>query len=139
MHAITRDALAVLGIPTRLGCPEGERGRDEALCFLHQTAGDLLLGESKIAGSAQRKLRGALVQHGGILLAQSLAAPELPGIAELTGYLLSPEEVYSAVAEQFARATGWRLVPGEWEAEEVRQIDALVAGKYATPAWNERR
>jgi lipoate-protein ligase A len=137
MHTIIGEALAACGIRTRLGLPES--GKGEALCFLHQTADDLLLGDSKITGSAQRKLRGALIQHGSILLAQSPAAPELPGIAELSGHFLSAEEVQRAVAEHFMRATGWRLVPGDWTAAERRQIEVLAANKYAAAQWNAKR
>ena len=37
----------------------------------------------KILGSAQRRHRGAILQHGSLLIAQSPAAPELPGWQEL--------------------------------------------------------
>ena len=47
------------------------------LCFQHLTPGDLLLQGAKVVGSAQRRHRGALLQHGGILLAASPHAPEL--------------------------------------------------------------
>jgi lipoate-protein ligase A len=139
MHGVIRDALADLGIPVQLCPPDGERGRGEALCFLHQAPDDLLLAGSKIVGSAQRKLRGALMQHGGILLAASSAAPELPGIAELSGCRLAPDEVGRAVAAAFARETGWKLVPSDWTAQERRQIDELVESKYTRPAWNDKR
>ncbi len=77
-HEIIRAALARLGIETH-PCRE-ERKKSSILCFLHHTPGDLLLGSCKIAGSAQRKRRGALLQHGGILLAQKPPTPlPLPG------------------------------------------------------------
>jgi len=55
------------------------------LCFQRRAQGDILCGEHKIVGSAQRRRRGAVLQHGSILLARSLHAPELPGIEELSG------------------------------------------------------
>jgi lipoate-protein ligase A len=139
MHGIIRDALAECGVQSQLCSPEGERGRGEALCFLHQAPGDLLLAGSKIVGSAQRKLRGALMQHGGILLAASGAAPELPGIAELSGHRLAAEGVGRAVAVALARDTRWRMVSGDWTPEERRLIDGLVQTKYTRSAWNEKR
>jgi lipoate-protein ligase A len=139
MHAILRDALAACGVAARLCPADGERGRGQALCFLHQAPCDVLVGQAKVVGSAQRKLRGALMQHGGILLAQSPAAPELPGIAELTGRRLTPEQVSEAVTEQLARATGWRLVWCDWTPGERKHIEELAAGKYAGATWNERR
>ncbi len=41
------------------------------LCFQRRSTGDVLLGEHKIAGSAQRRRRGAILQHGSVLLARS--------------------------------------------------------------------
>jgi lipoate-protein ligase A len=139
MHGVIRDALAELGVHARLCPADGERGRGETLCFLHQTSADLILEGSKISGSAQRKVHGTLMQHGGILLAASPAAPELPGVAELSGRRLAPEEVCRAVTAVLARDTGWRLVPGDWTTEERRQIEELATAKYASPAWNEKR
>jgi lipoate-protein ligase A len=52
------------------------------LCFQRRTCFDVVIGNEKIAGSAQRRRRGAVLQHGSILLARSPLAPELPGIQE---------------------------------------------------------
>jgi lipoate-protein ligase A len=137
MHGIIAAALAGLGVRVR-PCAE-ERKRGEVLCFLHHTPGDLLLGEHKVVGSAQRRHRGALMQHGSILLATSPATPGLPGLAELSGRRLSPEEVAAAVASEWARATGQGLEPVGWSEDERRHVDELVARKYATARWNEKR
>lgn len=139
MHTIVRDALALLGVSARLCGDSEERKLGEVLCFLHQTPGDLLLRESKIAGSAQRKQRGALMQHGSILLAASSVAPQLPGIRELTGVSLSMEQLGAAVVEQLTHHTGWRLVFADWTPRECEHIDALAAGKYSQPTWNGKR
>jgi lipoate-protein ligase A len=139
MHAILRDALADRGVQVRL-CGDGEgRKLGEVLCFLHHTPGDLLVEGSKVAGSAQRKQRGALVQHGGILLAASPCTPQLPGIRELTGVAVDPGELCAAAVEQFARQTGWRLSAADWTAAEGRRIDVLAAAKYSRPWWNDKR
>jgi lipoate-protein ligase A len=139
MHAVIRETLAALGVSTHPCPPGGERGRGEVLCFLHHTPDDLLVGDFKVVGSAQRKQRGALVQHGSILLAASPATPRLPGIAELTGRRLQPEAVRAALAERLASSTGWRLVPDDWTPAEGLRIAELAAARYARPAWNERR
>jgi lipoate-protein ligase A len=139
MHRVIAAGLASLGVDVRLAGPQDERKLGEVLCFLHHTPGDLLLGPAKVAGSAQRKQRGALMQHGGILLSASPFTPALPGIAELSGRQLTAEEVAQAVAGELARATGWELVSGEWAPGELARIDELRAGKYATRHWNEKR
>jgi lipoate-protein ligase A len=137
MHRIVASALANLGAGPRL-CPE-ERRLGPVLCFLHHTPDDLLLGSAKVAGSAQRRQRGALMQHGGILLAGSPYTPALPGIKELTGRDLTADEVADAVGAEFVRQTGWELVPTEWAPEAERRIGELVAARYGRDSWNGKR
>ena len=56
----------------------------------------MLLGGEKIAGSAERQKRGAVLQHGSVLLQKSAAAPELMGLVDLTGRDLSDHDLASA-------------------------------------------
>ncbi|HKI30372.1 MAG TPA: lipoate--protein ligase family protein [Gemmataceae bacterium] len=138
MHRIIGAGLARLGVATRLHqLPDAHR--DTPLCFRHLSAGDLLIGAAKVAGSAQRKHRGALMQHGGLLLAQSPFAPELPGIRELTALHLGIEETTAAIRRAFVEQTRWQLVAAGWQDDEPRRIEELVVGKYASAAWNDRR
>ena len=50
-------------------------------------------GDWKILGSAQRRSRGALLQHGSLLLETSPAAPELPGLSDLAGWDFAAEHL----------------------------------------------
>jgi lipoate-protein ligase A len=109
------------------------------LCFKHLTAGDLIAGSNKITGSAQRKQRGALLQHGSILLAQSPYTPMLPGIRELTGKDPKPEEVAQAILEEFANVTAWRPEPSTGSRAELERRQELVAERYANDYWNNKR
>ncbi len=139
IHVVIATALARLGIllhPCGLG-EEVKHG--EVLCFLHQTRDDLLLKGHKVVGSAQRKLRGAVMQHGGILLRQSPHTPELPGIAELAGITVTPTEAARAVEAELALNFGWNLVPGDWTSAETEHIDELIRTRYANPAWTYKR
>jgi lipoate-protein ligase A len=139
VHHVIAAALASFGVDVRpFECAPGEAFQG-VLCFRHFTPGDLLIGSAKVVGSAQRRYHGAWVQHGGILLATSAHAPALPGILELTGRHLDPQETATAVAGELERATGWRVVPGEWTPAELRRLEELVANKYSQPAWNAKR
>ena len=53
------------------------------LCFSRGDSRDILLDGHKIVGSAQRRRKGAVLQHGSILLRASEFAPEFPGIVDL--------------------------------------------------------
>ena len=59
--------------------------KEPFLCFQRRTAGDLLVGGAKVLGSAQRRRKSAVLQHGGLLISKSASAPELDGISELAG------------------------------------------------------
>jgi lipoate-protein ligase A len=136
LHELARVALARRGVVARLCTAEARLG--PVLCFRHHTPGDLVLGGHKIAGSAQRKRHGAVLQHGGILLAQSPHTPELPGLAELAGLRLPADALAGDLAEGLAAATGWSVLPGPWSAGERAALPALAA-RYACAGWNLRR
>jgi lipoate-protein ligase A len=139
MHAIIAAALARLGVTARPHAPAGDAPFRGFLCFQHLTAGDLLIGPGKVVGSAQRRQRGALMQHGSILLAASPYAPRLPGIRELTGFDLPVAETCAAVVREFEQQTGWALIPGDWTAVERRRVAELAAARYGQDAWNRKR
>jgi len=139
-HHVVQAVLADHGVRSRgVACGE-EQKRGDVLCFLHQTPADVTVDGSKVAGSAQRKLRGALLQHGSILLRRSEFAPDLPGIHDAAGRdLFTPEGLAELLAGRLAAATGWRVVPGDWTGDETARIAAIRAEKYANRQWNEKR
>jgi lipoate-protein ligase A len=140
MHHVIAAALQALGVTTlRLGPANCERHAPEFLCFHHFTCGDLLLGNAKVVGSAQRKQHGALLQHGAILLARSEHTPTLPGIAELSGRRLPVADVTAAVCREFAAATGWRLHAADWTAAERLLTAERVRERFARDDWNHKR
>jgi lipoate-protein ligase A len=139
-HHLLRDVLADSGVTARAVICGEEKKLGDVLCFLHQTPGDLLAGGSKVAGSAQRKWKGALLQHGSILLARSEFAPVLPGINDAAGReLFTPGLLAELLAARLAADTGWQIEPGNWIPAELSRAAAIRAEKYASPAWNEKR
>jgi lipoate-protein ligase A len=119
------------------------------LCFQRRACGDLLLVAKndfakpsaglpsyKIMGSAQRRHRGAILQHGSLLVAQSPSAPELPGWNELTGESLPLDELAQDLVRQFL---GVDATPTELPAairDAARQIEL---NKYSSRSWTARR
>jgi lipoate-protein ligase A len=94
---------------------------------------------AKIAGSAQRRHRGAILQHGSVLVETSTAAPELPGLEQTARVVVQPERLLELWREPLARELELNFVPGELSAAEQSRADKLVAEKFATAAWNEKR
>ncbi len=94
VHESVRDGLIGLGLPASLSvdCTCGSRKigglkktelPEPFLCFQRRTPVDVVIGEHKILGSAQRRTRTGLLQHGSLLLSASPALRELIGVEEL--------------------------------------------------------
>jgi lipoate-protein ligase A len=133
-------ALFGLGLAEHIQVADKEtHNAGKILCFEQQTAGDLTCLDNKLVGSAQRKHKKALLQHGAILLAQSEYAPELPGIKELIAVDLSEALLQETLVQEFQRETGWQILTTSWTAEEQRRICERVSEQYATAEWNEKR
>ena len=140
MHHGLQDTLrSVWGIESKLVVCGEEQKLGPVLCFLHQTAGDLLVGGHKVAGSAQRKHKGALLQHGSILLRQSELTPLLPGIRELTTHDISFDDLAIALTRRLAVETGWHFAPGAWTPDELATSQRIESEKFGAAAWNEKR
>jgi lipoyl(octanoyl) transferase len=139
VHAVIAAALKSLGVDARPRPATGDQPFPGYLCFHHLTPGDLVIRTDKVVGSAQRRHRGALLQHGAILLAASPHTPALPGVRELTGKELAPTEVGEAVRRELIRQAGWELMSGDWTRAERRRVGELVEQKYTQAGWNARR
>lgn len=116
------------------------------LCFARRTDADVVLMESrdwaaapKICGSAQRRRHGAVLQHGGVLLDQSPAAPELPGIAQHGGQAITPEELIAIWQPRIAAAIRLQFSQQALTSELIEFAQKLYHEKYANRMWTERR
>jgi lipoyl(octanoyl) transferase len=109
------------------------------LCFQRRTSGDILLGEAKICGSAQRRRRGAVLQHGSLLWAGSPQAPELPGIEELTGNQVNQADFTIAWRLRLVEALGLEFDRRGLTLAEKVLVRSLAVEKYDCAQWNRRR
>ena len=131
----------------REAVPDGPRDGDGRpfLCFQRRAAGDVLVrdeagGEYKVLGSAQRRWRGALLQHGSLLLARSDFASELPGLGDLRPGM---ETFFSSLREQWAATVGlrlqWGLLPSTMTEGERNHADRERETRYRDSGWTFRR
>jgi lipoyl(octanoyl) transferase len=114
------------------------------LCFARRACGDVLLvtdleSGTKILGSAQRRHRRAILQHGSLLLEKSPLAPELAGWLDVAGIPVSTPALVEGVIDQIAEALGLRLIPTRVPAELQTKVEELTNNKYGLPAWTKRR
>ena len=86
LYEVAHDALirslSEFGVRARL---RGDATENAAfLCFLRGDPRDVVVSHHKVAGSAQRRRRGAVLQHGSVLLRHSPLATTVPGIVDLS-------------------------------------------------------
>ena len=149
VHGALMEALAELGLATRFhrdgGGESGQVTDNDYFCFVRRSEFDILATDAlgcpatKVVGSAQRRRRGAVLQHGAILLAASPHAPELGGILECTGADLSPQSLIESLVPRMAVALSMRLAAAEsTESLDPERIQNL-AQRYGSTAWLGRR
>lgn len=109
------------------------------LCFLRRTSGDVVAGRDKIVGSAQRRGRQALLQHGSILMRRSELAPELPGINDLAP---RPVEYAGFVIDwlsELADELDLQLEPGSLSPPEFEAARKIETERFGNEAWTRKR
>ncbi|MFO0789454.1 MAG: hypothetical protein U0805_08350 [Pirellulales bacterium] len=135
------------------------------LCFQRQAVGDVVLPPSpssgraglsqtpaessksathsllplKVLGSAQRRHRGAILQHGSLLVERSPAAPELAGLRDLVGFAVGIDALISALCEKLAECLHLRPIPFALTTGLQSRAAELTNLKYGSPAWTARR
>jgi lipoate-protein ligase A len=141
----------------RCDCSLPSNSLEPFLCFQRRARGDLLLiGATddqgilankssahilghKILGSAQRRRRGAILQHGSLLLRTSAAAPEIAGLNDLTGSVATADQLAVSLPARAAGTLGLRLISSELPENLRPTIAVLESRKYAASAWTIRR
>jgi lipoate-protein ligase A len=112
------------------------------LCFGRGDPRDIVLKGHKILGSAQRRRRGAVLQHGSLLLHSSEHAPQFPGLVDL-----EPErrgldaainfEFVSALGVAIGAFFGHATSSGDYPAAVAERVNALLP-KYRELTWGRR-
>ncbi|MGD0652927.1 MAG: biotin/lipoate A/B protein ligase family protein [Thermoguttaceae bacterium] len=141
VHAALIEVLSGHGISASLCRDKGREKTPGApfLCFQRRSPGDVLVSEVKIAGSAQRRRRGAVLQHGSVLLARCSAAPELPGLAEVAAIALSFDQLVQRWSSKLSEVFPMHLEPGILTDAEQFRVLGLAREKYNSSEWTEHR
>jgi lipoyl(octanoyl) transferase len=137
VHQRVVAALKERGIGTALR-GEAHADRERAfLCFGRGDPRDIVMGGHKIMGSAQRRRRGAVLQHGSLLVRHSQHAPQFPGLADLVahgaGAVINPEFI-AAVGESIGRLFGEVARSGDYPSAVNGRTESLMR-KYSTLTW----
>jgi lipoate-protein ligase A len=144
VHEALIGALSAWGIEARLvvceeACKNPATERQPFLCFQRRTRGDVVVGDAKIAGSAQRRCRGAVMQHGSVLLARSSAAPELAGLKEKSNTSINAEDIIQAWLSRLGPALGAQWRHDGLPERYARRAAELMNNKYDSIHWTKNR
>ena len=144
-------ALRALGVEAALsqGSPS-ELSRSHNPCFSFPTANEIEVNGKKIIGSAQKRDKQALLQHGSIPLTMDynlyasganfspdLIARSMTTWNDISGRSLgrSREELTAALVQSFRSFIGMDFCLMEFNQEDQRQL-AVLTEKYSSDAWN---
>ena len=110
------------------------------LCFLRGDERDIVLDGHKIGGSAQRRRRGAVLQHGSLILRKSPFAPEVAGLQDAapqaTDFASGPSFV-SRLAAAIAGVLSENAAVGELSGGEKSRAAELARDCYRTARRSE--
>ncbi len=141
-HKIHEQMIAVLqaeGINLSLR-GEGKAKRDDPfLCFQRGDANDVMSGSHKVLGSAQRRRRGALLQHGSLLLRKSELATEIPGLFDLVSCEFEPLELASKFVTIIAPILGNHQIEKSLTNDEIKLVNQLIISRYQLLDWSSRK
>ncbi len=136
-HDAVIETLATLGVTAaRCGTSDDSgAARGPFFCFERRHCYDVLAGSGKIAGSAQRRTRSAVLQHGSIVLGNRYAQqPTAVMSFPFAGCVVRARSLFVGA---FARLTGMPCVTGQWSNDELAAAGALQV-KYAGDSWTRR-
>ena len=123
------------------------------MCFEVPSDYEITSSGRKLAGSAQMRSDGVVLQHGAVPLFGEItricallsARPDpervrarATTVQEALGRRVSWDEAAKAMAAGFGEVLNLRLVPGILTSEETDRVEWLRATKYATDDWTFR-
>lgn len=147
INAILIEALSSIGVDVMAAPVSTPRRPGGAACFAEPSAGELTVNSRKLVGSAQLRERGALLQHGSILLeddqpriAELAVQPLTPALPAATlhaclGRAATHHEVSNALRSALALAHG---EPAALDADEADRFAAPHRERFSSPEWTWR-
>jgi len=155
------EGFRLLGLEAEMSSPlQKPKGEHTAACFDSPSDYELVIEGKKVAGSAQVRKQGIILQHGSILIDLDVEAlfrvllfpservrekwkadfrEKAVAIQPMIQRMVSIGEVENAFFHGFQKGMGIELVPGELTEEEKTLAEQLVQEKYGTDQWNLRR
>ena len=138
MHARIAEAVAYLGGQAAPKGGTGAVGRGGPfLCFRRHARFDLMAGGQKLAGSAQRRTKTAVLQHGSVILRRAYLAQPSAALDEMLGRPVAFEELADAIVKA-VRMSGVELGPAGPADVDPKALE-IQRRLHASDEWLQRR
>jgi lipoyl(octanoyl) transferase len=124
VHESIVGSLREMGFSVSLRGETLKRVDEPLLCFLRQDSHDLTLDGNKVLGSAQRRRRGAILQHGSLIRRASRQAMHLPGLMDLCLSHI-PDDLANRLTFAVAESLADSWVIGALTAKEIEMAIRL--------------
>jgi lipoate-protein ligase A len=155
-----------LGLDAYFAVPKTKEEREDlrnprsSVCFDAPSWYEIVVEGRKIAGSAQTRQKGVILQHGSIPLEidldtlydlflfpnekikermKKMFSSKAVAINELTDRTFTIEELTEAFKIGFEKGLNIELVPYELTKEQLAEVQALAKEKYESDEWNYKK
>lgn len=137
MHdAIIMALGSIAAVPRRCGITDDSTPtRGPFFCFARRHCFDVTVDGTKLAGSAQRRTRAAILQHGSIILGSRY--DQQPSARTGLDPAGAVADLRECLPRHFGNVTGEAIQVGAWTGEELAAIPGLL-DKHAGEAWLRR-
>jgi len=137
VHSALISCLADAHVPADWSGDTDDSGpaKGPFFCFARRHGLDVLIGNDKIAGSAQRRTRHGILQHGSIIVERRF--DQQPS-ASLQSFGIDLNDLRTTFVHAVADALGVSQRGDEWTAEELTICEKLEP-KYRSDEWTRRR
>lgn len=147
VHTAIADVIGRSGVSARSFRETGRSAPTEQpfLCFHRRTDEDLIVAGYKVLGSAQRRGRDGILQHGSLLIRSSRWAEALPGLLDLGAVDAKSDGegrydgLANALALRMSEALGMRFEDDSLQASEEQVAAGIAAERFGNPDWLRRR
>ncbi|SFC41106.1 lipoate-protein ligase A [Bacillus sp. OV322] len=155
-----------LGLDAYFAVPRTEKEKNalkeprSSVCFDAPSWYELVVEGRKVAGSAQTRQKGVILQHGSILLdledeklfslfnfssdrlkerMMKSFKSKAVAINDIAGRTISLEEAKTAFEKGFAEGLGINLRPYQLSEEQLAEVNEIAKSKYESDDWNFMR
>jgi lipoate-protein ligase A len=140
VHDAYIEAMAGIGLKAqyRGGDDRGNSQRGPFFCFARKHCLDLVLGSDKILGSAQRRVKNAVLQHGSLILNRRFEQQPSAWLGVSDSGKFDLREFIGQVARLIAEKLKLKLSSGQLGDYE-KQSSIEFQDKYQSDSWTQQR